>query len=133
MTDNRGVGAWNSLVRWGAATAVALGIVFWSTPAVPASYTLGPSCGQKPVASPTGVGILILFANNGSVQRYQVTAHADNPEDVNNTLSSLEAIYGPAGVYAPALRIVSYKAGDSGGMQLPNKAIDSCGRTLDFN
>jgi hypothetical protein len=33
---------------------------------------------------------------------------------------------------APPVRIVSFKAGKSGGMMLPDKAIDSCGRTFSF-
>jgi hypothetical protein len=112
---------------------VALSALLWSGPAGAASYTLGPPCGQKPITSPSGVGILILFASNGAVQRYQVTAHADNPEAVNDTMTSLEGTYGPASVNAPPVKIVSFKVVQGSTMQIPDKAIDSCGRTLDFN
>ncbi|HTU83278.1 MAG TPA: hypothetical protein VMF61_14175 [Candidatus Acidoferrales bacterium] len=105
--------------------------MLWSSPAAPA-YTLGPICGQKTVTSPTGVVVLILFANNGAVQRYQLVAGGDNVEHANDATSALENTYGPAAVNAPPLRIVSFKASE-GGMQVPDKAIDSCGRTLDFN
>ena len=135
MTDNPSVGVGNFFVRWGAAAALALSCVLWGwSPAPAAGFQTGPSCGQKQVTSPTGVGILVLFANNGSVQRYQVTAMADNAEAVHDARLALEGTYGPAGLNAPPLKIISYKPSDSsGGMQVPDKAIDSCGRTLDFN
>jgi len=97
-----------------------------------AAVSLGPSCGEKTITSPTGVGFTILFAANGAVQRYVVTAKADNPELVNDARLALESTYGPAGINAPALRIISFKAGENG-MQVPDKAVDSCGRTLSFN
>lgn len=96
------------------------------------AYSPGPSCGEKAVTSPSGVGFRVLFANNGSVQQYIVTAKADNPEAVNDARLALEATYGPAGIDAPALKIVSFKPGENG-MMVPDKAIDSCGRTLSFN
>lgn len=132
MTDKRTVGVGSSLVRWGAACAAALSVLFWLAPAAAQTYTAGPACGQKPITSNDGVGILILFASNGSVQRYQVTAHADNPEAVNNAMQSLEGTYGPAGLSAPPLKIISYKPVEGSAMQIPDKAIDSCGRTLSF-
>jgi hypothetical protein len=97
-----------------------------------AAVSNGPSCGEKNVTSPAGVGFKILFANNGTVQQYIVTAKAENPEAVNDARLALEQTYGPAGVNSPPLKILSFKPGDNG-MQIPDKAIDSCGRTLDFN
>ena len=78
-----------------------------------------------------GLEIKILFAKNGSVQRYQMVETQENVEAANDFRLQLESKYGPAGVNAPPLRIVSFKAG-SGGMQVPDKAVDSCGRTLSF-
>ncbi|MBV8153702.1 MAG: hypothetical protein JO029_16005 [Candidatus Eremiobacteraeota bacterium] len=97
-----------------------------------AAFSPGPSCGEKIIASPAGVGFRILFANNGSVQQYVVTAKADDPEAVNDARVALEQTYGPAGIDAPPLKIISFRPGDNG-MQVPDKAIDSCGRTLDFH
>lgn len=129
--DNRSVGVRSFCVRGIVAAGVLLGISTWHAPHALA-VTAGPSCGEKDVTSPTGVGFKILFANNGTVQQYIVTAKADDPEAVNDARLALQASFGPAGVNAPPLKIVSYKAGDNG-MQIPDKAIDSCGRTLDFN
>ncbi len=131
MADNRSVGVPRFLLRTGAAAAAALTGVLWCAPAASA-LTPGPSCGQKQISSPTGVVVLILFANNGAVQRYQIVANAEKTEAVNDTLLALQGTYGQAGVNAPPLKIVSYKPAE-GGMQIPDKAIDSCGRTLDFN
>ncbi|HTX58283.1 MAG TPA: hypothetical protein VMH02_01315 [Verrucomicrobiae bacterium] len=86
------------------------------------------------MTSPDGTSIRVLFANNGFVQQYIVLANADNPEAVNDARKSLESTYGPAQVNAPPLKIISYRpAPGGGGMMVPDKAIDSCGRTLDFN
>jgi len=104
-----------------------------STPPVQA-ITPGPACGQKDISSPSGVGFRILFANNGAVQQYIVTAKADDPEAVNDARISVENTYGPAGVNAPALKVISFKPSEGGGgMMVPDKAIDSCGRTLSFS
>jgi hypothetical protein len=133
--DNRNVGSRYPLLRWSVAAVVgifALGRVF-SAPAY-ADAALGPTCGEKMIKSPTGVSVRVLFANNGWVQRYEVVTGSDNPENANDTLKALEATYGQAGVNAPPLKVISYKPSDnSGGMQVPDKAIDSCGRTLSFN
>jgi len=127
------VGVRNFFTGTGLATGVVLGAALWCALPAPAT-TPGPSCGEKTLTSPTGVGFHILFANNGSVQQYIVIAKADNPEAVNDARMSLEQTYGPAGVNAPALKIISYKPSENGGgMMIPDKAIDSCGRTLDFN
>jgi hypothetical protein len=107
-------------------------LLAFSAPGRAAAVTNGPSCGEKALMAPSGVGFKILFANNGSVQQYIVTAKADNTEAVNDARLALEQTYGPAGINAPPLKILSFKPGDNG-MQVPDKAIDSCGRTLDFN
>jgi len=96
------------------------------------AFSPGPACGEKTILSPTGVGFRILFANNGTVQQYLVTAKSEDPEAVNDARLALESTYGPAGVNAPPLKIISFR-NTGGGMQVPDKAIDSCGRTLDFN
>lgn len=79
-----------------------------------------------------GISIRILFAKNGAVQRYEVVSAQENEEAMNDFRIALERRYGPAGVDAPPLRIVSFKQAPSGGMMMPDKAIDSCGRTLSF-
>jgi hypothetical protein len=99
-----------------------------------ADGSLGPACGEKSVSSPSGVSVRVLFANNGYVQRYIFVTGQDNPENANDTLKSLEATYGQAGVNSPPLKVISFKPSDNGGgMLIPDKAIDSCGRTLSFN
>ena len=57
----------------------------------------GRSAARRKVTSPTGVSVNVLFANNGYVQRYVVLTGADNPENANDALKSLEATYGQAG------------------------------------
>src|SRR5581483_12280407 len=74
-----------------------------------------------------GVTYEIQFAKNGAVQQYVLTQSSHNMEQDHDTLSKLEAQYGPAGVNAPPLKIVSYRKG-SGSMLVPDKAVDSCGR-----
>ena len=91
----------------------------------------GPACGEQLVKNDNGIQIKILFAKNGTVQRYQILNDQENVEQANDMLISLEQRYGSAGVSAPPLHIVSFKKG-SGGMMLPDKAVDSCGRTLSF-
>ena len=123
--DNRSVGV---CARF-AALALVLAL---SCNGAASAYSPGPSCGEKAVTSPSGVGFRILFADNGAVQQYVVTAKADNPEAVNDARLALESTYGPAGINAPPLKIVSFRPGQNG-MQIPDKAVDSCGRMLDFN
>ena len=134
-TDNRNVGSRFPLLRWSVAAVTAIFALGWGwTAPARASASLGPSCGEKTISSPAGVSVRVLFANNGWVQRYVVVTGADNPENANDTLKALEATYGQAGVNAPPLKVISFKPSDnSGGMQIPDKAIDSCGRTLSFN
>ena len=95
------------------------------------ALTPGPSCGEQLVKNDKGIAIRVLFAKNGSVQQYLVLNSQDNMEDANDMRISLEQHFGPAGVNAPPMHIVSFKPG-SGGMMIPDKAVDSCGRTLSF-
>jgi hypothetical protein len=95
------------------------------------AVTPGPSCGEQLVKNDKGIQIKVLFAKNGAVQRYLVVDSQENQEGVNDLLIALERQFGPASINAPALHITSFKPG-SGGMQIPDKAVDSCGRTLSF-
>lgn len=94
---------------------------------------MGPSCGEKLFTNPDGLQIRVLWAKNGAVQQYVIVDDHENPENANDMKLDLEKAYGPEGVDAPPLRIVSFKPGGSGGMMIPDKAIDSCGRTLSFH
>jgi hypothetical protein len=109
--------------------ALAIAFAFVGTPSRAA--TAGPSCGEQLEKNGKGISIKILFAKNGAVQQYVVVNSQENVEDANDMRKDLELHFGPAGINAPPLRIVSFKPG-SGGMQIPDKAIDSCGRTLSF-
>jgi hypothetical protein len=78
------------------------------------------------------VTVTILFAKNSAVQRYIFDAARGTYEDQHSALLVLEKQYGPAQVNAPPLNVVSFRKGTSGGLMIPDKAIDSCGRTLSF-
>ena len=93
----------------------------------------GKSCGVQQLKNEQGIVMRILFAKNGAVQQYQVVDAQENMEGVHDFRVRLENQYGPAGINAPPLKIVSYKKGAGGGLMLPDKAMDSCGRTVDFN
>lgn len=112
---------------------VALAACFFMSKGKVVAANAGPSCGEKVVKS-KDVEIKILFAKNGAVQRYLVASGAEGDmEGVNDLRISLQKQYGPADIDAPPLRIVSFKpAPGGGGMSVPDKAIDSCGRTLSF-
>ena len=99
------------------------------------AVTAGPSCGARLIKNDEqGLAIRILFAKNGAVQRYEIARGRDNTESVNDMLLGLEHQFGPAAIDAPPLKIVSFKKSDGGGgMMIPDKAVDSCGRTLSFN
>ena len=105
--------------------------VFCAVPLPAAAVTAGPSCGEHLEKNDKGISIRILFAKNGSVQRYETVDAQENTEEANDMLLGLQKTYGPAGVNAPPLHIVSFKPGE-GGMMIPDKAVDSCGRTLSF-
>jgi len=94
--------------------------------------TTGPSCGEHLFTNPQGVQIRVLWAKNGAVQRFVIVDSKGNTEDVNDMEIDLQKTYGPEGVNAPPLRIVSYKPGGEGGLMVPDKAVDSCGRTISF-
>lgn len=115
-----------------AATAGAL-LALFGLLALPArALTPGPSCGDHLYKNDQGIQIRVLWAKNGSVQRFEIVDAKENPEEVNDMEKDLEKVYGPEGTNAPPLRIVSFKPGTSGGMMVPDKAVDSCGRTLSF-
>ncbi|HVA29599.1 MAG TPA: hypothetical protein VNF68_15560 [Candidatus Baltobacteraceae bacterium] len=95
------------------------------------AVTAGPSCGERLETNNRGIAIKILFAKNGAVQRYVVVHSQENVEAANDMRLDLESQFGPADVNAPPLRILSFKPGE-GGMMIPDKAVDSCGRTLSF-
>ena len=109
------------------AVALALGAV-----APAPAYDSGPSCGVQDAHGDGGIVIRVLFAKNGAVQRYQVIAGRGDIEGIHDALNALQARFGPEGENAPPLNIVSFKKSKSG-LQMPDKAVDSCGRTLSFN
>ncbi|HTX56803.1 MAG TPA: hypothetical protein VMD47_06835 [Candidatus Acidoferrales bacterium] len=92
----------------------------------------GPSCGEKLFTNELGIQIRVLWAKNGAVQRFEVVDSKENPEETNDMKVDLERVYGDEGAGAPPLQIVSFKPGGSGGMMVPDKAVDSCGRTISF-
>ena len=115
------------------ALTVAAGVACFGLLAAPAhAVTAGPSCGRQVAKGDGAVEIRILFAKNGAVQRYEVVSSEANTESVNNLRLALEREYGPAGVNAPPLQIVSLKKAKAGDMMLPDKAVDSCGRTSSY-
>lgn len=116
----------------GVVTACAmLGLVGLLAPPARAA-TAGPSCGDHLYKNDQGIQIRILWAKNGAVQRFEIVDAKENPEEVNDMEKDLEKVYGPEGTNAPPLRIVSFKPGTNGGMMVPDKAVDSCGRTVSF-
>jgi hypothetical protein len=93
----------------------------------------GPSgaCHDQTIDAGT-ISVKILFAKNGAVQRYVFDSANLNYEQEHQMLLALEKQYGPAQVNAPPLNVVSFKKGGSNGLMIPDKAVDSCGRTLSF-
>jgi hypothetical protein len=89
------------------------------------------SCGEATYAS-SGVIYRIMFAKNGAVQQYLLAQSSHNTEKDHDVLNDLESKYGPEASNAPPLRITSFRAG-SGGMMVPDKAVDSCGRITHFH
>jgi len=88
-------------------------------------------CHDQTIDTPS-LSVKILFAKNGAVQRYVFQSAHLNYEDEHQMLLALEKQYGPAQVNAPPLDIVSFKKGGSNGLMIPDKGVDSCGRTLSF-
>ena len=116
----------------GVTTASAL-LALLGALALPArAATAGPSCGEHLYTNTQGIQIRVLWAKNGAVQKFEIVDSKENPEEVNDMEQDLERVYGPEGTNAPPLKIVSFKSGGSGGMLVPDKAVDSCGRTLSF-
>ncbi len=116
----------------GVATASAL-LALVGLVALPAqAVTPGPSCGEHLFTNPQGLQLRVLWAKNGAIQRFEVVDSKENPEQLNDMEQDLEKVYGPEGTNAPPLKIVSFKPSGSGGMMVPDKAVDSCGRTLSF-
>lgn len=89
------------------------------------------SCGMATFAE-SGIVYRVLFAKNGAVQQYLLAKSSHNTERDHDALKAAEARFGPEAVNAPPLRILSFKPG-SGGMMVPDKAIDSCGRITHFH
>lgn len=118
-----------ALIRLGLAALCAAAASFPTAPA--RAQSLGPACGIIDAQGDGGVVIRVLFAKNGTVQRYQVARGRNNIEGVHDAITLLQKQYGNEGENSPPLQIVSFKKG-SGGLQIPDKAVDSCGRTLSF-
>jgi hypothetical protein len=127
--DNRSVMV-RLLVRALAGCALAFPLLVAAAPA--STFAVGPACGEHLYTNPQGLQVNVLFAKNGAVQRYVIVTSHDNTEAVNDMLKDLEKTFGPEGVNAPPLHITSFKPGGSGGMMVPDKAVDSCGRTQSF-
>jgi hypothetical protein len=96
----------------------------------------GAAAGPRPCSIATfaegGVVYRVLFAKNGAVQQYLLAVSSHNTERDHDMLKAAQADYGPEAVNAPPLRIVSFRPG-SGGMMVPDKAVDSCGRITHFH
>src|SRR5579883_2492183 len=89
------------------------------------------SCGETSFSS-NGVTYRVVFAKNGAVQQYLLQTSSHNQEHDHDALLAAEAKYGPEAINAPPVKIISFKQGD-GGMMIPDKAIDSCGRVTHFH
>jgi hypothetical protein len=113
-------------------SSAALVATFVLSLALPAVSAGGPACGETTFHGPQGVIFKVLFAKNGAVQRYALMESSNNPELDHDIQRSLVRQYGPEGTNAPPLQILSYKPGSSGGMLVPDKAVDSCGRISHF-
>lgn len=89
------------------------------------------SCGEATFSS-NGVTYHVLFAKNGAVQQYLLARSSGNTEQDHDALKEAQNQYGPEGMNAPPLRIISFRPGP-GGMMVPDKAVDSCGRVTHFH
>jgi len=121
--------AGTALFAISAAAAVSIGAVAISHSPARAAQAAGPC--KEIVETSKGVSYKILFANNGAVQQYVLVTSSNRVEQDHDVRSELEQRYGPEGVNAPSLHIVAFRKG-SGGMMVPDKAVDSCGRTVAF-
>lgn len=95
------------------------------------SAASGPSCGETTFAS-NGVVLKVVFAKNGAVQQYLLAVSSHNQEHDHDALLAAQEKYGPEAINAPPVRVISFKPGD-GGMMIPDKAVDSCGRVTHFH
>jgi hypothetical protein len=119
-------------MRTGTFTAALAGLGLIFAICAPAAAA-NPSCGEVTYHGPSGVEYQVLFAKNGAVQAYHLVRSSDNPELDHDQQRLLVARYGPEGDGAPPLKILSYKPGEGGGLLVPDKAVDSCGRISYFH
>ncbi len=77
------------------------------------------------------VRVTVQFAKNGAVQSYVFDPHM-NPLDADAVRLALEKRFGPEGINAPPLQIVSFKTVPGSHLQVPDKGVDSCGRVVSF-
>lgn len=119
-------------MRNGTLTAALAGLGLVLAICAPASAA-NPSCGVVTYRGPSGVEYQVLFAKNGAVQAYHLVRSSENPELDHDQERLLVQRYGPEGDGAPPLKILSYKPGESGGLLVPDKAVDSCGRISYFH
>jgi len=132
LANKPGVAVRGNLAWIALAAAFAVGL-FVARPHAAVADTPGPSCGQRELKNGEGVVLRVLFAKNRAVQSYVIVSGSDNEEAVHDFLIIAQEKYGPQGINAPPLHIVSFKSvHGGGGMQIPDKAVDSCGRTLSF-
>ncbi len=120
------------MIRFLAAAALAASAVLL-TPAAGYSQQTGSgqTCGESNFTS-DGVTWRVIFAKNGAVQQYLLASSSHNQEHDHDALLAAQAKYGPEAIDAPPVRIISFKSGD-GGMMIPDKAVDSCGRITHFH
>ncbi len=122
MTDTRYV----HRIPFALSAALALAACATSSTSANNRRTPDLACAQQTVTE-KNVSYRVFFAKNGAVQRYVLAGGSQNEENDHDALMALEARFGPAGVNAPPERIVAYKTGE-GGMKIPLKTVDSCGR-----
>jgi hypothetical protein len=113
------------------ACAVIAGILFLAFAHTSGAAAQPRSCGEASFAS-AGVVYRVVFAKNGAVQQYLLAESSHNTEKDHDVLKAAEATYGPEASNAPPLQILSFKPGN-GGMMVPDKAVDSCGRVTHFH
>ncbi|HKU67467.1 MAG TPA: hypothetical protein VJP85_06820 [Candidatus Baltobacteraceae bacterium] len=113
------------------ACALIAGILLFAFAHVSGAAAQPRSCSETTFAS-GGVVYRVVFAKNGAVQQYLLAQSSHNTEKDHDVLKAVEARYGPEASNAPPLQILSFKPG-SGGMMVPDKAVDSCGRITHFH
>ena len=114
------------------AAVFALGaLLLAATLSHPSRAVAAQSCGETTFAS-NGVVFKVMFARNGAVQQYLLAQSSHYQERDHDALVAAEARYGPEAINAPPVRVTSFKPGP-GGMMIPDKAVDSCGRVTHFH